>query len=312
MADFFDRIKRYFTGFPVPKAALQLTSRHLCGIHVLPKERKVKTHVQLPLKEGVVEPSFDRPNIRDRAYLEEKVKEVLVKLSPPEGSIALLIPEQCLKMFVFSFESFPPSSGEKERLIRWRIKKQMPLIPENTRLSYSLLPSENSQKVLAAVARESIVREYEQFFEKLKLKVGVVGIPTLNVLSLIDLNKEKDFILSNIEEDYISFMAVTDAQVSLYRFKPFIIYSHPDRPVLQTIDSIVKEVENTVHFIEDREKKKIASLWVRFGALGDAEEIVSELKAHLSVPLRIIEPPALEGLSRMEKQIFSPLVGQIL
>lgn len=311
MADFFDSIKQYFTGFPVPKTAFQLTSRYLCGIHVLPKERKVKARVYLPLQEGIVEPSFDRPNIKKSASLEERVREALAKLTPFEGRIALLIPEQCLRIFVFSFESLPPSSDEKERLVRWRIKKQMPLLPEDTRLSYSLLPSDNSPRIIAAVARESIVREYELVFEKLKVKVGEVGISTLNVLNLIDLNKEKDFILSNIEDDYISFIAVTDSRVCLYRFKPFVIYSHPDRPIVQTINSIVKEVENTVHFIEDREKKKIASLWVRFGALGDAEEVVSELRTHLSVPLRIIETPVLEGLSRTEKQIFSPLAGQI-
>ncbi|MBC8358223.1 MAG: hypothetical protein H8E54_04660 [Candidatus Aminicenantes bacterium] len=307
-----EKILDFFGQQPVPRSAFQLTSRYFSGIHISPNERKIINHFILPLKKGMIKPSFNKKNIEYPAMLEERIKEGLNKIHHSAHKIACLIPELSLKAFVFSFGSLPPSREEREQIIRFRVKKQIPLLPDDARFSFDLIRSNNSEKILATVARASIVKEYEDLFSRLRLKVRTVGVPTLSLLYLINREKEKDFLLVNIEEDSLSLIAIVNSEIALYRLKPFIDVARADVSRQQRIEEIVKEVENTVNFIEDRERKKIHSIWIRLGLLDTEDDIFSLLKEKLTFPLNGIETCLTSKLGLREKKILSPLIGQIL
>ena len=312
MALFIDRMKSYFTRQRLTSSAFQLTSRYLSGIHISSKEGKIKNHFILPLERGVIQPSFTNKNIKNPALLEKKIKQGLKKLHLSDHKIACLIPELSLKAFVFSFDSLPSSRQEREQIIRFRVKKQIPLLPDDARLSFDMIRSNGSEKILVAVVRSSVIQEYEDFFSQLRLKVRAVGVPTLNLDYLINKEKERDLLLINIEEDSFSLVASVNSEIALYRLKPFILGSQKNVFGLQRIEDIVKEVENTINFIEDKEKKKINSLWVRLGLLEPEEEMFAHLKEKLSFPVKTIEGCLASGLGLREKKILSPLIGQIL
>jgi hypothetical protein len=312
MTTLFNRLKDYLIKPPSFSVAFQISHHYLSGIHVSPKEGKMKSQFILPLESSALQPSFDKINIADDSYLEDRIKEGVKQLKFSEKNIALLLPESCLKIFVFSFVSFPSSPKEKEEIIRWSVKKQMPLVPDDTRLSFAVLRSNKEEKVLVSLARASVVHEYESFFTKLGLRVGTVGVATLNLMNLIDREDDGNFIVLNLEEDYISLMAFLNSEIALYRVKPLVRESQAKLPFSKKIEDIVKEVKNTVNFIEDREKIKIDIFWARLGIVDPGEEILSTLQERLAVPLKMIEPPPASGLNFHESQILSPLVGQIL
>lgn len=312
MAFFLERIKDYFERQPVPRSAFQLTSRYLSGIHVSPKEGKIKNHFILPLEKGMIQPSFSKKNIKNPGLLEKKIKEGLAKLHLSDHKIACLIPELSLKAFVYSFNSLPTSRQEREQIIRFRVKKQIPLLPDDARFSFNAIRSNNSEKIVAAVARASIIKEYEDLFSRLRLKVRSVGVPSLSLFYLLNREKEKDLLLVNIEEDSLSLIAVVNSEIALYRLKPFIADSQTNASGAQRIEDIAKEVENTANFIEDREKRKIRSLWVRLGLMETEEDIFPRLKEKLPFPLKGVETCLSSELSLKEKKILSPLIGHIL
>jgi len=207
MALFTDKITNYFMRQLLPRSAIQLTSSYLSGIHVSSKEGKIKNHFIFPLERGVIEPSFSNKNIKNPALLEKKIKQGLDKLHLSDNKIACLIPELSLKAFVFSFDSLPSSREHRERIIRFRVKKQIPLLPVDARFSFDRLRSNSSSKILVAVARASIIQEYEDLFSKLRLKVRAVGIPALSLYYLLKREEERDLLLINIEEDSLSLIA---------------------------------------------------------------------------------------------------------
>jgi len=297
---------------PSFSVAFQISHYYLSGIHVSPKEKKIKSQFIIPLDSSALQPSFDKINIADDSYLEGKIKEGVKQLKFSEKNIAILLPESCLKVFVFSFVSLPSSQKEKEEIIHWRIKKQIPLLPDDTRLSFAVLRSNKEEKVLVSLARASVVQEYESFFTKIGLRVGIVGVATLNLLNLIDREEEGNFIVINLEEDYISLMAFLDSEIALYRVKPLVRESQAKVPFSKKIEDVVKEIKNTVNFIEDREKIKIDTFWARLGTMNPEEKILSILQDRLAVPLKMIEPPPASELNFHESQILSPLIGQIL
>jgi len=312
MSLFLEKIKNYFTGQPLPRLAIQLTSSYLSGIHVSPQEKKVKNHFILPLERGVIEPSFNQKNIKDQALLERRIKQGLERVRPSEHKIACLIPELSLKVFVFSFDSLPLSRKEREQIIRFRVKKQLPLLPEDARLSFDTVRSNNSLRVLTSVARASVISEYEDFFDRFNLEIRTLGVPSLSLNNLMSREKGEDFLLINVEEDFFSLVAALNFRAVLYRLKPFLAESQKSLSDLQRAENIVKEVENTVNFIEDRERKKVQSFWVRLGILERGEEIFSILKERFPFPLVEIETGQASGLNQRDRKILSPLLGQIL
>jgi len=310
MKSFLGKIKNFFIEQPLPSSALQVTSSYISGIHLSSKERKLKNHFVLPFPDGLIQPSFERTNIKDAHLLEKKIAERIERLDIYDHGVALLLPELSQRTFVFSFDSLPNTSKEKEQIIRFRVKKQMPLLSDDVRISYDVIQAKEGKKVVSSLARSSIINDYENFFSQMRVKVRSVGIPILGLSKLIDWEKEKDFLVVNIEKDSFGLLAVTNAETSLYRQKPLIAASGNDSTI--RVQNIVQEIENTAHFIEDKEKRKVAAVWIRLGLLEREEEMFSNLEASLSFPVKSIDSLIKLGLAREDKKILAPLIGQLL
>jgi hypothetical protein len=227
-----------------------------------------------------------------------------------DHGLALLLPELSQRTFVFSFNALPVTSKEREQLIRFRVKKQMPLLSEDVRISYDVLQSKESKKIISSLARSTVVGDYENFFGQLQLKIKSVGLPLLGLANLVNWNKEKDFFLINIERDSFGLLAVTDSAPSLYRQKP-LIARQDENSLLERVQNIVQEIENTVQFIQDKEKREITSIWIRFGLLESEKELLSNLESRLNLPTKNAESLLNLNLPEQDKRIIAPLIGHL-
>ncbi len=310
MNSFLDKITHFFTEQPVPSSAIQVTSSYISGIHLSSKERRLKHHFILPLPENIIQPSFDSTNIRKAPELMKHLSEKVEKFNIYDHGVALLLPELSQRTFVFSFDSLPKASREREKIIRFRIKKQMPLLSEEVRISSAVIEAKNGKKVLSSVAHVSVVDDYERFFSQMQVRIRAVGIPVLGLSNLIDWKKEKDFLLINIERDSFGLLAVTNSEASLYRQKPLMLLNDDD--LSGRVQNIVQEIENTAHFIEDKEKRGIAKIWIRLGSPEEGEGMFSLLEAKLGFPVGSIDSVMKLKLRGEEKTILAPLLGQLL
>jgi hypothetical protein len=305
------KIKAFFMAQPLPSVVFQLSASALSGINVSVGEKKIKSRVFFPLASGLVEPHFDKPNIKQAASLTAVLKEGLAKLHYSGEKAACLLPEPCLKVFIFPFDSLPSSERERLKLFRWRAKKQLPVLPDAVRLSYQIMKSNASVKVLVSLARPAVLREYEDLFSAAGVKIGVITSPTLSLLNLLDWDEEKNFILANIEDDSVSLAAVANADLTLCRFKTFLAARSGLLPEKQTIENIITEIENTIHFLEDREKRGLNALWLRSSSAELLKSILSELAPRLPFPVKFVDSPWLAGASPADKAFLAPLVGQV-
>lgn len=311
MSSLFDKIMYFFSEQPLPQSALQVSPRYISGIRVSPNERKLKHHFVFPLPEDVITSSFHKKNIKDSAALEKIVQQGLAKLHMTDHKIVFLLPELSQKTFVFAFDSMPVSSKERDQIILFRIKKQIPVLPKDTRLSYTVIKSNTKKKVLATIVRSTVVEEFEEVFSRLRLKVRVVGVPSLNLYNLIDREKDKDFMLIDLERDAFSLLAITNSEISLYRQKPITEDFMDQKASMDHLMNIVQEVENTAQFVEKKEKRKIKCLWVRTGVFGSAENILSSLEERCQCPVKAIESSLRSNLPLKEKRLIAPLLGQL-
>jgi hypothetical protein len=311
MAADLRRIKDYFTAPLCPPTVIQVSSSYMSGMDVDIKDGRARRHAVLELPAGLLEPHFDRKNIADAAALSGVLKEGLRQLQVSGKKIACLVPEACLKILVLAFDSLPASDKERERIIRWRAKKQMAILPEDTRLSYEMVASSSSIKVLAALARTPVIREYEDLFAGLGYEVGIAASPTISLLNLVDWENEKDFLVANIEEDSLGLVVVTQSEPALFRLKTFSVDREGGLRFSQKVEAVIKEIENTAHFIEDREKREVRSLWFRSGLREGYEDILAGLRTALPFEVRPVQAPPPCGLAPDLSAFLAPLAGQV-
>ena len=186
--------------------------------------------------------------------------------------------------------------------------KLVPFAPEDMRMSYAVLKSQGPPRVLMAIARIDVVREYEEAFARAGLIVRDIGIPAINLLGLVRLDPPGHALVLNIEEDYLSLTAVLDGQVALYRFKPFLQDARGPRDSASRIETAAAEVETTVRFVEDREKKSMAAVWIR-AAFPDSAGAAAGLRERLpNLTVRdVVLPPSVRPPDR---EFLAPLAGQ--
>jgi len=227
------------------------------------------------------------------------------------GRAALLVPDPSARVFILGAESVPSSERERADFVRWRISKHLPLHHQDMRIDSQVIPVAGGAKIVAVMARESVVQEYESLFDGSSLKVGAVSLPSLSLVNLLGDRDSSTVILINIEEDYLSFLALAGRDWSLYRQKGVVLDGGPESAFDRKIDQLVQEIQNTVYFLEDKEKRRVDTLWVRCGVLEGGAEIVDRLRQRLPYSVRGFEGLIGQDWDLGEKNIFAPLVGQI-
>jgi len=304
------RLRTRFTERLLPDAVFQVAPTHLSGIRVSRSDGAVKGGFVQPFRERPVAPSFDRPNLTDPGALAEALAQGQRNLRLTSGTAAVLIPETSVRVFVMAVDEFPGSGREREAFIRWRIGKQMPLIPEDARIDYAATPGRGARKVIVAMARESVIGEYEALFERAGLKAVAVTAPSLALVNLVPADGRSNSVLLNVEDEALTVLALAAPGWTLYRQKDISgpARSSPD----ERGENIVREAENTIRFLEDRDRTRVDRLWLRCAAAVELAEIMARLKDRIDLPLAALDFRAPEAWTEAHKAVLAPLVGQIL
>lgn len=299
-----DRLRDYFTAPPVCRAVFQVSAGRLTGLRAAVKNGSPAARASLALRPGAVVPSLDRPNLADAAHVESVVAEAVRSLGLADRQAALLLPELCARVYIVGVDSAAASPEEREALFRWRVAKQAPSLPEDARWSVGYLPAGTGERIIGVVARAEVVAEYEALFARHRVRVGVATLPTLSLLRLLQGAPGGNAVLVNAEEGVLAVAAVMGGKLALYRQKPL---GGDD----VTAAHVVKEAENTIHFLEDREREKVETVWVRSLLAGGDQAVEAGLAGILGVPVRSVASVMPAGFEGGDRTLLAPLFGQV-
>jgi len=139
----------------------------------------------LPL--GAVMPSTVETNITQPEAVRSALRRVFTRMPDRGAPIALLVPDLAVRVFILPFDNLPRRAEDALPLLRWRLKKSVPFDVDETVVSWNRQDGrEGNLEVVIAVARQQIVREYEQIVESLGAHAGVVLGSTLATLPLLE------------------------------------------------------------------------------------------------------------------------------
>jgi type IV pilus assembly protein PilM len=254
------------------------------------------------LPAGAVVPSAVEPNVVRAEPVRAALRAVLGRAGARGESVALLIPDPAVRVFVLSFEKFPRRADEAAPLLRWRLKKSVPFDVEEAMVSWMQQPAAKSGvEVLVALARTRILQQYEELAEAAGVVPGVVVSTTLATLPLIEDNRPT--LLVRLSGTTLTIVIVWGARVVMYRSTELSV--DPTRLAPQVL---LDEVFPALAYFNDTHHAEVQQIYLagagpRFAEFRDAlsVEVPARVLSLLSSPAvpaeAAAEAPALADRS---------------
>jgi type IV pilus assembly protein PilM len=210
---------RWLDAMPHPNAVCEIAQSHV-AFGVNGSQLTADGFAVEPLPGGAVAPSTVEPNIADAETVRGALARLRSRISPRGPSIALLVPDQVVRVFLLHFDTFPRDDEDAIPLLRWRLKKSVPFAVEETAVSYMIQPAaapgqSEGVDVLAAIARQRIIRQYEEIVEQAGYTPGVVLGSTLAVLPLLE--SDRPTLLARLTGTTLSTAIVRGNLLCVYR-----------------------------------------------------------------------------------------------
>jgi type IV pilus assembly protein PilM len=209
------RLARWLEAIPHPPLAVEITPEQMAGARFSRNGSVVGFAVE-SLPRGAVVPSAIETNLINPNAVKTAVASLARTLNAKDEDVALILPDPVIRVFVQHFEDFPRSSQEAIPMLRWKLKKSVPFEVDETLLSYMRqAPRGDGVDVVTAIARLRIIKEYENLFDGLSLRPGVVVSSTLAAIPLLE--DRRPTLLARISGTSLTTAIVREGALAGYR-----------------------------------------------------------------------------------------------
>ena len=138
------------------------------------------------LAEGTFTSSMVTPQLANEASLAEALRRLRNETGKWEH-LSLLLPDSWFRINIMDLPSLPKNgNGEALEMVRWSLKRTLPIPPEQLRVSYSVLSrTGQAAKVLALSALDSTLSAIERIFSAAGFNIILIEPVGLNIWNAI-------------------------------------------------------------------------------------------------------------------------------
>ena len=133
--------------------------------------------------------AFNNAMVTPDLVNEEGIADVLRRVRMESGSwerVSILLPDSWFRMNLIEVPSLPDNAAEAEEVVRWSLKRTLPIAPEELRIAKELLgTTPNGVKVLVISAREKTLAAIERVFTTTGFDVVLIEPVGLNIWNAI-------------------------------------------------------------------------------------------------------------------------------
>ncbi|NQW05182.1 MAG: pilus assembly protein PilM [Acidobacteria bacterium] len=232
------------------------------------------------LPDGVITPTLGGSSIADTTAVAAAVRHAWLKagVRPPKRA-ALVIPDATARVTLLTFEELPVKAADVDQLIRWQVRKATPFPLEEAQVTYVVTHQEvGATTVVAIVARQDVIAEYEQVLTSMGTHPGIVDLASFCVVNSVlagGAAPSGDWLLVTVARGSTALAIIRAGELMFYRHRLAV----DDEP-------LGAFVHQTAMFHEDRlGGRKFARVWLSGGAsVGDGVEgIGREISVRLGV-----------------------------
>ena len=304
---------------PAPDVAVEFASNRVSAASLETRggQRVVAAHAAEPLPGGALVPSLTAVNVHDRPAVAGALARVLERVGAPRR-IGVVVPDVVAKVSLVRFEQVPSRAQDLEQLIRWQVKKTAPFSIEDAQVSYVRgLEDGGGHEFIVALARRSVIEEYEAICAEAGAYAGLVDLATFNVINSVLAGArapEADWLLVNVAVDY--------ASIAIVRGRSMMFFRNRGADADGTLADLVHQ---TAMYYEDRLSGSGFVRVILAGAAGaagqqagDIDEVRRSIGERLTAAVEMVDPRAAAALTdRIAAaptllDTLAPLVGLLL
>lgn len=300
----------WLDAMPHPRLVCEIGSGRVALVRWGSRRGKLEEYSSEALPAGAVSPSPVDTNLAQPQVVHAVFRRLLTRLSLRGNSIALLLPDPVVRVFILAFDTFPRRADEALPLLRWRLKKSVPFDVDDTSISWMRQTGRNgSLEIVAAVARQRILREYEEVVEAPGLSAGVVLSAGLATLPLLD--GPGASLLIRLDGCFLTTAIAGPQTLCMYRTS-----EAAKDPALLDAKMLLDEVYPAVAYYQDAwHASPDRALLSGFGARAGEFQRTLANELHCTVHA-IAAAPAVEGVRDAVRTLLAqdldPLVGWML
>ncbi|HXG59208.1 MAG TPA: hypothetical protein VNL91_09315 [Thermoanaerobaculia bacterium] len=156
------------------------------------------------LPAGTFVPAPVTPALANEGALAEAVRRLRVE-SGNWQRLSLLLPDSWFRMNIIDLPSFNAKQRDAGDLVRWSLKRTLPLPPEKVRVAWEVIEQDGSAvKVLAVSAVDTALAAIERLFASAGFEVILIeplGLNLWNAVAVREGNTEKDRLFVYVRDD---------------------------------------------------------------------------------------------------------------
>ncbi len=282
------RVANWLDATPHPPVAIEIGLDSVAGARWT-RTGSVDAYRVEALPPGALVPSAVEANVVNAAALKSAFSTVCSSLRARDESVALILPDPVIRVFVQHFDDFPRSKEEADPMLRWKLKKSVPFEVDETLISYMRqAPREAGVDVVTALARLRIVREYESLAEAEGLHPGVVLSSSLAAIALVE--QHRPTLFARVSGTSLTTAIVRDGVLCGYRCTEL-----PARGAELTPHMLLEDIYPVAAYYQDTWQEGIQS--VRVAGLGArVPEFVAPLEEEFHCEVRsLLQAGVSEG-----------------
>lgn len=269
------RIDRWLHAMPHPSLVVEISPKHVAAARWGSGGGDLEDVVVESLPPGSVTPSTVENNVTQPDAVRGALRRVFNRIPTRGAAVAVLVPDTVVRVFILPFENLPRRPDEALPLLRWRLKKSVPFDVDETVVSWMRQQArDGSLELVTAVARQRVVREYEETVESAGAAIGVLLSSTLAALPLLE--EHGATLLVRLSGKSLTSAIVHDTSLCVYRSTDL-----PAEVAVLEPQIVLDEVFPAIAYYQDHWEAPVDR--VRFAGFGGREEVfqaalASELK----------------------------------
>ncbi len=218
-----DWLSRTLLAPPLPLVAVEVRPRAVAVVRLAREGTRLAlaAAATVDLEPGTIEPSLSKPNVLDAEALRAALRAALERAGALSGgSVSLVIPDPAVRLTLVSVAGVRSRRAELEETVRFRLHKALPadFDVRSARLAWRAV---GGDELLVAVARDEVVRGYEESLESLDFHPGLVEPAGLALASLaVPQAAGAEALLVNWDHGYVSFQVQRGGRPILLRTLP--------------------------------------------------------------------------------------------
>jgi Tfp pilus assembly PilM family ATPase len=203
------------------------------------------------------------PSIENETAIAETVRRVKRDAGRIDG-VSLLLPDSWFRIHILEVQDLPDSRGEADEVIRWALKRSLPIRPEELRIAYQPVGrTATSVRVLVIAALEKTLATFEKICAAEGIRVVLIEPIGMNIWNAITVRE------TPTQNDRIFlYLRNTDFTTAVFRGAvPLFVRSRK----LTSERSIDQEIKLSASYVRGNfDAGRIEQCWVAGDRIDDA------------------------------------------